>query len=298
MSYPVTDHAALANALDIHDGDLVLDVGGGHSPVAFADVVVDIDFSSGHHRDGRHINLENHKHQYIQADIQDLPFSDKAFDTVICVQVLEHVFDPAKACKELMRVGRRGFIEVPRKWTELYAGHPSHRWLIDEIDGVLCFEAIRYNAHPFFNFALPPVWSSPELAEKALISYRRIPCIQMQWVGQFDYRILSTDINPAGDSIDQAERHYNFARNMLHWMVVPEHGIHHARRAINLMPDHRPAQKLYHFYLMVSGRWNEAGANHISLKLAGSGLLAFCLFSLSKLLEKLYNRICSHVLKS
>lgn len=42
------------------------------------------------------------------ADIQKMPFTGNAFDTVLCVEVLEHVPYPAKALAEIYRVLRPG----------------------------------------------------------------------------------------------------------------------------------------------------------------------------------------------
>ncbi|MEX0650107.1 MAG: class I SAM-dependent methyltransferase [Candidatus Andersenbacteria bacterium] len=50
------------------------------------------------------------------GDIQDMSFEDNSFDTVLCVEVLEHVPYPAKALKEFYRVLRPGgkvIITVP-----------------------------------------------------------------------------------------------------------------------------------------------------------------------------------------
>lgn len=42
------------------------------------------------------------------ADIQQMPMQDKSFDTVTCIEVLEHVPYPAKALAEIFRVLRPG----------------------------------------------------------------------------------------------------------------------------------------------------------------------------------------------
>lgn len=42
------------------------------------------------------------------ADIEALPFADAEFDGVICLDVIEHVGDPFRAARELMRVVRPG----------------------------------------------------------------------------------------------------------------------------------------------------------------------------------------------
>jgi SAM-dependent methyltransferase len=44
----------------------------------------------------------------VKADIHQLPFSDNAFDAVLCNHVLEHVADDIKAMQELKRVLKPG----------------------------------------------------------------------------------------------------------------------------------------------------------------------------------------------
>ncbi len=161
----------------INKSEFVLDVGGGHAPFSRADVIVEKDLFEGLHRDGKKIAFKKDK-RFIAADIMNLPFKEKSFDFVFCSHVLEHVIDPARACEELMRVSKRGYIETPRKWTEFYAGHPSHRWLVDLIDGKLVFEKRRYIDSPFLNFMLPQVWKDPKLYESALTTFRNITCVQ------------------------------------------------------------------------------------------------------------------------
>lgn len=51
-----------------------------------------------------------------EASIEDLPFSDNAFDTVVSTHTLEHVLDIVKAIAELRRVAKkRVIIVVPRQ---------------------------------------------------------------------------------------------------------------------------------------------------------------------------------------
>jgi len=52
-----------------------------------------------------------------EADVSDLPFEDGAYDIVLNTQVLEHVKDPGKVCKELARVLKPGgllFLTTPQ----------------------------------------------------------------------------------------------------------------------------------------------------------------------------------------
>jgi len=66
-----------------------------------------------------------------QYDIHDLPFEDNEFDIVVCKAVLEHVEDPWKASKELVRVlkvGGKVWIEIP--FNQPYHPSPGDFWRV------------------------------------------------------------------------------------------------------------------------------------------------------------------------
>ncbi len=61
---------------------------------------------------------------YEQGSLYELPFSDNAFDAVVCSEVLEHLYEPDKAVAELARVARHYvLLTVPRE--------PIFKWLND-----------------------------------------------------------------------------------------------------------------------------------------------------------------------
>ena len=79
------------------------------------------------------------------------PFADKEFDFVVCSHLLEDVRDPLAVCRELVRVGRAGYVETPSRLREIFAksrwaawkrligatpeiGFYHHRWFV-ELDG-------------------------------------------------------------------------------------------------------------------------------------------------------------------
>lgn len=252
QAIPSQNSEALCQYLGIGPDELVLEIGSGHRPFLRANVVVDLDFKCGEHRDGQPIRMESNK-TYIQADLTALPFKDKSFDWVICSHVLEHVSDPAKACEELMRVAHRGFIETPRKWTEYYAGYPTHRWLIDEINGVLVFEPITWLESPFLNFALPPVWSSTLLLQRVEMQFRNIPCVQLVWQNAFEYHVIKTSEEDLWTPQGLAIRHYHFAKNLVYWMADPKMGLFHARRAYEMDSQNKEFKTLYACYLALLG---------------------------------------------
>src|SRR5579872_3647114 len=55
---------------------------------------------------------------WVRRDICDhtpWPFANKQFEFVICSHTLEDIRDPLWVCSELIRVGKRGYIEVPSR---------------------------------------------------------------------------------------------------------------------------------------------------------------------------------------
>lgn len=62
---------------------------------------------------------------YVAAKIEDMPFEDNAFDTVICTHVIEHVLEYRQAIAELRRIARkRLIIIVPREREYRYTFNP------------------------------------------------------------------------------------------------------------------------------------------------------------------------------
>ena len=123
---------------DVEPGHRVLDIGSGGHPFLYATVLTDrcADNSPWGRivRDGRNT-------PFVVSDIHDLPFSDKTFDFVYCSHVLECVKDPLAACREIMRVGKRGYIETPTlgKDTLFAWARGIQTWHVVAIGRHLCF---------------------------------------------------------------------------------------------------------------------------------------------------------------
>jgi SAM-dependent methyltransferase len=106
--------SVVSEVLRATTGDSVLDVGCGRGfltrqlAAAGHRRVVGIDLHVPPARDTRTT--------FLRGDGEALPFADRAFDTVTCCHVLEHVLDPVRALTELRRVARRRLILVfPRQ---------------------------------------------------------------------------------------------------------------------------------------------------------------------------------------
>ena len=92
---------------DIQPGDQVLDIGSGGDPFPYSTVLTDRFMEES---PSRYESLVKGDKPFLVSDIDALPFRDNSFDFVFCAHVLEVVENPLKACAEIMRVGKRGFI--------------------------------------------------------------------------------------------------------------------------------------------------------------------------------------------
>ena len=114
----------------------VLDIGSGNNPFWRADVLMERFPYDGSQRAGR-IIIDR---PMICGDVQDLPFTDKSFAFIHCSHVLEHVKSLERAVRELIRVGKSGYIETPSELHE-YCDLKTlyHRWAISSEEGILVF---------------------------------------------------------------------------------------------------------------------------------------------------------------
>lgn len=116
---------------------LCLEIGTGHSLQPYADVLMDRYLEDNSQRGGP---LKIDKRPFIIGDIHDLPFKNNSFDYIICRHVLEHLKNPEKAIKEMMRVGKAGYIECPSEISEILEPHRTyHRWFVNKIRNAIIF---------------------------------------------------------------------------------------------------------------------------------------------------------------
>ena len=127
----------------------ILDIGAGHNPFKGVTHVLEIDPCQGRQRGGNKLLIPKCT-KLIVGDVMALPFQSGSFDYVYASHVLEHVDTPTSACREVMRVGRAGYIETPSPFLEqglaLRDLEPPenwfHRWFVFSPDvDVLVFES-------------------------------------------------------------------------------------------------------------------------------------------------------------
>lgn len=125
---------------DIKPGSRVLDIGSGGEPFPYANFLMDRYPGKTQHRYNK---LKTNNLPFSVGDLLDLPYKDKSFDFVYCAHVLEHVEDPAKALDEILRVGKRGYIEVPTRLSDIVFNFARlkhfHKWHIVAVGSTLIF---------------------------------------------------------------------------------------------------------------------------------------------------------------
>ena len=128
----------------------VLDVGSGHRPNRRANVLIDNELNETAHRSGKKATIPSEK-KMVVGDALNMPFGDKEFDFTIASHIAEHIDDPEQFCKELARVGKRGYIETPGAVDEFFLNEPFHKWIVSKKDNCLIFNE-KSNFKPFSEF--------------------------------------------------------------------------------------------------------------------------------------------------
>lgn len=163
----------------IRETDVVLDVGGWACPFNRANWIID---AEPYETRGYYAKIGMPAFQggekefftkdtWLQRDICDKspwPFPDNFFDFSICSHTLEDIRDPLFVCSELMRVSKRGYIEVPSRLIETcrgcetskMAGLSHHRWLVEIINNHIQFTMKYHLINSDFRLSFPESFKS------------------------------------------------------------------------------------------------------------------------------------------
>jgi hypothetical protein len=212
----------------IEPNDLVLDVGGWACPFNRANWIID---SGSYETRGYYEKIGMPKSQggekeffskesWIERDFCDRepwPFEDNFFDFSICSHTLEDIRDPLYVCSELIRVSKRGYIEVPSRLIETCRGAESdsiaglshHRWLVDINNNHIQFTMKYHIIHGDMLLSFPPQFIKTISPDKA-ISY-------LFWDNEFSFAETRLD---GGENIyqelhDFVKNYYNFPSSIL-----------------------------------------------------------------------------------
>jgi ubiquinone/menaquinone biosynthesis C-methylase UbiE len=182
----------------VRAGDKVLDIGSGHLPFPMATHLADFATEDGDYgRAGAPFKHVQGKPVY-NCSVEEMPFEDGAFDFAYCSHVLEHVSDPIKACKELMRVAKRGYLETPTRAKDLFlntAKVSNHRWMVEWFNDRLVFSEYTHDQiEGLRNDILMSMHCAPQSErEKAFAALVLIKADQvntmLMWEGGFDVEV-------------------------------------------------------------------------------------------------------------
>ena len=118
-----TSKTHIENLLSTKKDWKILDIGCGYSANNYATTICDVQDLSSFYKDRNFVILENN----------NLPFDDNHFDFVISSHVMEHVKDLEHFIKEIQRVSKKGYIELPTKLEDnlVFENKKEHLWQMD-----------------------------------------------------------------------------------------------------------------------------------------------------------------------
>jgi len=180
---------------NIKKNDKVLDIGSGGYPFPLATHLADFYEGKTTHRADKLIKDDR---PFTNCNIENAPFEDEEFDFVYCSHVLEHLDDPAKACEELMRIAKRGYIETPAKSSDIMFNFTKilnhHRWHTQVLENTLIFiewkdsERRELGTNYFFE-QFHSNWKNP--FQELMYSNRDLFVSMLIWEKRFDYIVIS-----------------------------------------------------------------------------------------------------------
>ena len=127
--------------------------------------------------------------KFVKLSEKKLPFKDQEFDFVIASHVMEHVEDIEYFIKELERVSKKGYIELPTKLEDnlVFENKKDHLWHMDfdDVDlKLLISKKIQY---------FEPILSVSSIKKLNKI-FRKSFVLELFWENNIDY-VLSDHID-------------------------------------------------------------------------------------------------------
>ena len=167
-----TSKIFIEKKLSINPSWNILDIGCGYGASKYASVICDVQDLSKHYPNKKFVRLFEKK----------LPFQDKEFDFVIASHVMEHVDNVEYFIKELERVSKKGYIELPTKLEDnlVFENKKDHLWHMDfdDVDmKLLISKKIQY---------FEPVLSVSSIKKLNKI-FRKSFVLELLWENNIDY---------------------------------------------------------------------------------------------------------------
>ena len=153
----------------------VLDIGCGYTANKYANIVADAQDLSKFYKDKN----------FIQITEKKLPFKDKEFDFVITSHVIEHVENFQFFLKEIERISKQGYIELPSRLGDnlVIENLKDHIWWFKYDDELKLLIASKKNQflEPFINVST---------AKELEYLFRESLIIELLWEDKIDYKFI------------------------------------------------------------------------------------------------------------
>lgn len=168
--------------LKLKKNDFVIDIGCGDKPFYRADVFLD-NLALADNQRNTHSSTITNLGLFVNGDITKRTiFPRHFFDFSFCAHLLEHVDDPAAAMREIMRISKSGYLEVPNGSNEALSPFISHLWSVYLANDTLVFVRKSKTDHQ--------VWADNYASFNKNINFLPKPFIRYYWKKEIKYRII------------------------------------------------------------------------------------------------------------
>lgn len=169
----------------VSKNDLVIDIGSGDKPFWRANVFFD-NLSLDNLQRSTYGNTISTIGNFVNGDITKTKFKSKVFDFSYCSHVLEHVERPDLAIKEINRISKAGYIEVPNGILDLINPFYSHLWFVFLHKNKLFFYRKSNKLHD--------VLSENSINYIPLLFKINKPFIRLYWKNKINYEVINTNL--------------------------------------------------------------------------------------------------------
>lgn len=175
-------------SLKINKNDIVLEIGPGGKPHFRSNVICD-KYQNDNTERGED-SLKKGNAFLVLGDAENLPFQDKSFDYVIASHLLEHLYNPQDFFKEIIRVGKAGYIETPTIISEKIKSIKYHVNFVKADPVKNEIEVIR-KPRWLFDKDIAKWWLSirDKTITGAVINYSNHFFLKFFWKNSFNYKI-------------------------------------------------------------------------------------------------------------
>jgi len=155
----------------------ILDIGCGYRAHPKANIIADVQDLSRFYKERKFIKIEGKK----------LPFKDQEFDFVIASHVIEHVDDFEFFIKELERISKQGYIELPTRLGDnlVFENKSDHIWwfLYEDTSNKLIVSKRNQILEPFITVSIAKLFEN---------IFRESFVIELYWEKKIIYEIDDT----------------------------------------------------------------------------------------------------------